>query len=277
MYFDPKTGQERSAHYMAWMHYARTGEQLSTGQWEAQQEQKYNQNHDERGRFTYPWNNQTRRGGSSSGLASGSASSRGHQSVQPKQTTAAPTRPASKLPEKEGQQAARPPKPKSMHEGRPRQRDGYSEWTQVGSHPAREYRTRSGSSVIDPRSGYPMLVPKGVSIRETVRQGEFFNGAFSREQQAIDAFQPGGRMDFQRTHSTLRLRSGEVAVDQRFVAIGNYNFGVYVAASGMSLEWALRGAGAVYFVQTRNGLHNARNESLIVSGYRDYMSGSVGD
>jgi hypothetical protein len=157
------------------------------------------------------------------------------------------------------------------------QREGYTPWTQVGSHPARVYRTKAGAAIIDPRSGKPMLVPQGVSISKTAREGEFFNGAVNREIQALDAFIPGGRMDFQRTHSTLRKRSGEIVIDQRFIAIGNYNFGVYAAASGMSLEHAMSGAASLYLIQTGISGGNRKNESLIASGYRDFLSKNVGD
>lgn len=261
--------EEKSTDRVAFMHYLRTGERLTA----AQYEQKFNQNHDELGRFTYAWNNTSGRGGGSNGsklprsAASGTAQRR----------TTTPTRPQSKPLPAQGRQGARSTQPAPSHAGRPLQREGLTPWRQVGSHPAREYRTRTGAAVIDPRSGYPMLVPQGVSVRKAAREGEFFNGALSREAQAIEAFQPGGRMDFQRTHSTLRRRGGEIAINQRFIAIGNYNFGVYAAASGISLKNALNGAATVYLIQTGIRGGNRKNESLIVSGYRDYLSGNVGD
>ncbi len=265
--------EEKSSDCLAFVHYLRTGERLTAAQFE----QKFNQNHDERGRFTYAWNNTAGSGGASGGSATRSTLPRSVSSGAAQRRTAPPAHPEPKQPSTQSQQRARSTKPMPTHAGRPLQREGYAPWTQVGSHPAREYRTRTGAAIIDPRSGYPMLVPKGVSISKAAREGEFFNGAIIREAQAIEAFQPGGRMDFQRTHSTLRRRGGEIVVDQRFIAIGNYNFGVYAAASGISLENALHGAAGVYLVQTGEFGGNPKNESLIVSGYRDYLSRNVGD
>ena len=45
--------EQKSAHRLAFEHYLRTGEQLTTVQWLARYESKFNQNHDERGRFTF--------------------------------------------------------------------------------------------------------------------------------------------------------------------------------------------------------------------------------
>lgn len=265
--------EEKSSDYLAFAHYLRTGERLTAAQFE----QKFNQNHDEIGRFTYAWNNTTGRGGASSGSTATSPLSRSFSSGTAQRRTTPPTRPENKPSPKLNPLRAPPTQPRPTHAGRPLQREGYTPWRQVGSHPAREYRTSAGAAVIDPRSGYPMLVPEGVSIQNTVRVARIYNSPFNRNPAAIAAFEPGGPMDFQRTHSTLRKRSGETTIDQRFIAIGNYNFGVYAAANGMSLENALKGAATVYFIQTRIRGGNPKNERLIVSGYRDYLSKNVGN
>jgi hypothetical protein len=155
-------------------------------------------------------------------------------------------------------------------------------FTQVGTHPARVYRTKAGAAIIDPRSGPPMLVPEGVSIRNTIRVARMFSSPLNREAAATAAFGRGAGMDFQRTHSTLRDRKGTRLIDQRFIAIGNYNFGVYAAASGMSLATALSGASALYATNI-TGDHsgpyfgNPRNSQLVVSGYRDHLARNVGE
>jgi hypothetical protein len=122
-----------------------------------------------------------------------------------------------------------------------------------------------------------MLVPDGVSISETARIGRTFNPPLTRETVAAQLFWPGGQMDFQRTYSTLRDRTASVMIDQRFIAVGNYNFGVYAAASGMSLSEALAGAHAIYAKQTLRGFENPRNDNLIRSGYWDYQRGNIGN
>ena len=265
--------EEKSFEYLAFVHYLRTGEHLTAAQFE----QKFNQNHDERGRFTYAWNNTSGSGGASGSSTTRSTLPRSVSSGAAQRRTAPPARPEPKQPSTQSQQRARSTKPMPTYAGRPLQREGYTPWTQVGSHPAREYRTRAGAAIIDPRSGFPMLVPEGVSVKNTARVGRIFSSPLNREAAASSAFLPGGPMDFQRTHSTLRDRQGETVIDQRFMAIGNYNFGVYAAASGMSLSTALKGAGTVYFAGTLRGFHNRRNEILIIRGYRDYISGDVGD
>ena len=122
-----------------------------------------------------------------------------------------------------------------------------------------------------------MLVPQGVSLANTVRVARIFSSPLNRDAAAVTAFVPDGPMDFQKNYSTLRDKQGNRLIDQRFVAIGNYNFGVYAAASGISLKRALDGAAVVYFRQTGRRGGNPRNESLIVSGYRDYFNGNVGN
>ena len=127
-----------------------------------------------------------------------------------------------------------------------------------------------------------MLVPEGVSIKNTVRFAKMFSSPFNRHAAGVEAFGRGGPMDFQRTYSTLRDRNGNTLIDQRFIAIGNYNFGVYAAASGMSLDTALAGGAGVYVLHL-GGDHsgpyggNPQNSRLIVSGYHDYKHGNIGN
>lgn len=45
--------EQKSANRLAFEHYLRIGEQLTTAQWSSKYESKFNQNHDERGRFTF--------------------------------------------------------------------------------------------------------------------------------------------------------------------------------------------------------------------------------
>ena len=46
--------ESKSAHQLAYLHYLRTGQRLTTAQWLARQERKFNPYHDELGRFTSP-------------------------------------------------------------------------------------------------------------------------------------------------------------------------------------------------------------------------------
>lgn len=236
--------EQKSASGLAFEHYLRTGQQLSAAEFESLHERKYNQNHDELGRFTFSGN----------------------------QTSGYRTSDRIPVP------VAKPSPRGAMREQvAARRSSGSSPFKQVGSHPARVYRTKGGAAIIDPRSGAPMLVPQGVSLANTVRVARMFSSPLNRDAAAATAFAPDGPMDLQRTYSTLRNKDGKRLIDQRFVAIGNYNFGVYAAASGMSLKKALAGAATVYAAQTLIFGGNARNESLIVSGYRDFFNGNIGN
>jgi hypothetical protein len=61
--------ETKSAHRLAFDHYLRTGQRLTTAEWTARQERKFNPYHDEIGRFTSPpgvtvsWGRQTRPSG----------------------------------------------------------------------------------------------------------------------------------------------------------------------------------------------------------------------
>lgn len=236
--------EEKSASGQAFEHYLRTGQRLTASEFDSLQERKYNQNHDELGRFTFAWNN-----------------AGGHRTSDRNPGPVARPSPRGAVRQPVGAARSSDPIP----------------FKQVGSHPARVYRTKGGAAIIDPRSGAPMLVPQGVSLANTVRVARIFSSPLNRDAAAATAFAPDGPMDLQRTYSTLRNKDGKRLIDQRFVAIGNYNFGVYAAASGMSLKKALAGAATVYAAQTLKLGGNARNESLIVSGYRDFFNGSIGN
>jgi hypothetical protein len=253
--------EEKSSNYLAFMHYMRTGERLTS----AQYEQKYNHNHDELGKFTYAAN-----ASGGNGASHHPPPARAHSRTS---SAPAPTHRAAVLPTR---QTAHPAPAATPQPRGSLQREGYTPWTQVGSHPARVYRTKAGAAIIDPRSGNPMLVPQGVSIRNTIGYG-LVNNSFLKREAATVAFLPDGMMDFQRTHSNLPRVHGVSTIDQRFIAIGNYNFGVYAAASGMSLSDAMAGAGALYRRNTGRRSSSSRNEILIVSGYRDFISNNVGD
>lgn len=269
--------EEKSFENLAFVHWLRTGQSLSADEMQALQERKYNHNHDDLGRFA------STGGGATSHSAMYHAPpprpiARSAGAPAPKPPgTATPTRPAATSTSTPTRQEARPAQTATGQGGHSLQREGYTPWTQVGSHPARVYRTKSGAAIIDPRSGRPMLVPQGVSIRNTLRFARVVGQGPNREGAAMSAFGEGGAMDFQRNQSTLRDRNGGTVIDQRFVAIGNYNFGVYAAASGMTLAEALAGARTRYLFATFRGLVNTRNESLLVRGYHDYLRSDIGD
>ena len=64
MPFD-RPAERKSADHLAWLHYLRTGQRLTTAEWLARQERKFNPYHDAQGRFTSPpgvtvsWGNRT--------------------------------------------------------------------------------------------------------------------------------------------------------------------------------------------------------------------------
>lgn len=265
--------EEKSAEHLAFVHWLCTGQSLSASEWHALQERKYNHNHDELGKFTVS-------GGQSAGHSAVFRSWAEHPASapapvpRPRSTARTPAARPAHVPLPTGITAAN--RVSAADSASP------SPFTQVGTHPARVYRTRAGAAIIDPRSGQPMLVPEGVSISNTIRVARMFSSPLNRDAAAAAAFGRGAGMDFQRTHSTLRDRKGATQIDQRFVAIGNYNFGVYAAASGMSLASALSGASALYAANI-GGDHsgpyygNPRNSQLIASGYRDYLARNVGE
>src|ERR1700741_3245044 len=51
---DHSTKERESVHRMAFAHYLRTGERLTSDEWLLSRERKFNPYHDERGRFTSP-------------------------------------------------------------------------------------------------------------------------------------------------------------------------------------------------------------------------------
>ena len=154
-------------------------------------------------------------------------------------------------------------------------------WSQVGKYPAQVYTRRDGTALRDRRSETAMLKPAGVSAQQTVKFAKAFSG-LQQNLAAAEAFRPGGAMDFQRTKSTLRDKNGEVMIDQRFIAFGNYNFGVFAAASHMSRNEALAGAAMIYRLdggRDQSGPYggNPINSGQIKQGYIDYMNNNLGE
>jgi hypothetical protein len=93
-------------------------------------------------------------------------------------------------------------------------------------------------------------------------------------------FHPGGPWDFQRRMSDARGPSGQVVINRKYIAFGNYIFGVYGAASGMSRTEVLAAAAIIYRLQTGHfgtGAYrgNPRNDELINEGYNDTLSGDI--
>lgn len=246
---------EKSDNLQAFEHFLRTGQRFTSAEWKCLRERKYNHNHDDRGRFTF-----------SSGYGAAQIGNN----------------PQTHKPAAGQASQHRQPAPSAKPSTGGGASGNLTPFTQVGAHPARVYRTKIGAAIIDPRSGAPMLIPQGVSMSNTIRAARMFGAALNRDPAASVAFETGGPMDFQRTHSTLHDKSGNKLIDQRFVAIGNYNFGVYAAASGMSLNHALAEAAVIFVGHTRTFgtgpfYGNARNSSLVVKGYHDFVHGNVGN
>ena len=142
------------------------------------------------------------------------------------------------------------------------------------------YRRKDGQVIRDERSKRAMLIPKGVSLSRTVKFARTFGSGINRGPAAAIAFGRGGSFDFQRTKSQLRDHDGNVLIDKRFIAIGNYNFGIYAAASGMSKNEALIRASAVYNTGSAKNssgafFGNPINERQILQGYDDYAGGQI--
>jgi hypothetical protein len=143
------------------------------------------------------------------------------------------------------------------------------------------YQRADGRLYIDDRTHAPMVRPNGFSIKNTVRSARMFSSVFNRGPAGMAAFAPGGVMDLRRQYSSLRDKAGNVLIDKRYIAIGNYNFGVYAAASGMARDTAQLGASVVYNLDSGKDSsgpygNNPVNARQIRQGYDDYMSGKLG-
>jgi hypothetical protein len=265
--------KEKSSEDLAFVHWLRTGQSLSSAEWGALQERKYNHNHDELGKFTFS-------GGQSADHSAVFHSWTSHPGRAP--APAPRPRSTARTPAARPLHATHPTGHTAGNRIPPALPTSPSPFTQVGTHPARVYRTKAGAAIIDPRSGASYVGP-GRRFYQKYDQGcphvQFTTKPRSRCHCGIRSRRG---MDFQRTHSTLRDRKGTRLIDQRFIAIGNYNFGVYAAASGMSLATALSGDSALYATNI-TGDHsgpyfgNPRNSQLVVSGYRDYLARNVGE
>ena len=95
-------------------------------------------------------------------------------------------------------------------------------------------------------------------------------------------FAPREKYDFQRINSGEgSLPTGAVLINRNYIAFGNYEFGVFAAASGMSKQWALNGAALVYGRSGARGggaffgMGKIKNEIAIKEGYDDYKKGNI--
>lgn len=251
--------ETKSAARLAFAHYLRTGRRLPDSGFESNKlklERKYNHNHDpENGQFAF-----------GSGETGGSASFArgGTPNIRPK--------------------AARPQSAGSVApQARARQKETQNHSKPVKQTAAVPYRRADGKVYMDPRSGKAMLKPADVKMEDTIQKAKLYRN--NRVAGAAYLFAPGQEMDFQRTKSNLRDKSGKVLIDKRYVAFGNYNFGAYAAASGMTLDEALFGASVVYHMTASKNRNfneqgpyrgNPRNSAIIARGYRDYEDGKLG-
>lgn len=137
----------------------------------------------------------------------------------------------------------------------------------------------------------PLLMPKGVSLADNVKQGEklrampsvFTPGFFLprydtifppvKEGAMIYWFAPGQPMDYQRT------RSSTDKINKAYIDFGNYNYGVVAAAAGYDVDQALFSAGVLNFLgggdHSGEMNNNPRNVLWIRMGYSDYKKGLI--
>lgn len=254
----PRTAETetKSAARKAFAQYLRTGQRLPESEFESKNLKiglKYNHNHDPRsGQFAFG-------PGGSASFARG---------------VVADIRPGTARPQSVGSVAPR---------ARPKAKETPDQSKPVNHADAVPYKRADGKVYIDPRSGKPMLKSAEVKMEDTIEKAKLYSR--NKIAGAVYLFAPGREMDFQRTKSNLRDKNGNTLIDKRYVAYGNYNFGAYAAAPGMTLDEALIGASVVYHMTARRGKNfnergpyrgNPRNSSLIIQGYSDYKSGKIG-
>ena len=157
--------------------------------------------------------------------------------------------------------------------------------------PGSKYVTLNGGTVLwtapyKHLKGGPMLVPADVSLSDNARVGQKILAAYNEDAkinsviaaEISDAkmaklFGRGGEMDYQRTYGS------HDKINNDYVDVGNYNYGIVAAAAGYS--WTYAAAAATVVNWTGGGDKsgrlgsNPRNLEIARRGYDDYKAGKI--
>ncbi|MBW0008277.1 MAG: hypothetical protein JO335_11270, partial [Sphingomonas sp.] len=134
----------------------------------------------------------------------------------------------------------------------------------------------NGRVIIDPKTGKPLPKPSNVSLADNAKAGEKLRGNsfWTKSKTLFGNFSRGGAMDYQR----VAARNG-VKFDKDLAAFGNFNYGLVVAAAGVSLDTALLGSGAENLKGGGNKSgpwgNDPENQYWIEQGYEAYQAGEV--
>ncbi|HEU5048458.1 MAG TPA: polymorphic toxin type 44 domain-containing protein [Rickettsiales bacterium] len=149
-----------------------------------------------------------------------------------------------------------------------------------------------GTTVIDPTTGKPILMPADVSLNDNAKWGEELSNSYLRSGHMFAAFMPDGSMDYQRTYSNQSDKNGNPLINRNYIDFGNFNYGVVGAAAGYSLSELLNAAATInsrnVFSSRTNivtnpfdtslekpWLSNPRNDKFIIMGYNAYINGKI--
>lgn len=132
-----------------------------------------------------------------------------------------------------------------------------------------------------------MLVPEDVSLADNAKFGERILSDYNatatvdpdaategRHAVMLKLFLPHGDMDYQRTYGT------EDKINQDYVDVGYYNYGMVSAAAGFSRQEAQMYAGVfnrLYGGGDKTGPYGNKKDYLpvLLRGYDDYASGRI--
>jgi hypothetical protein len=144
-------------------------------------------------------------------------------------------------------------------------------------------KLNDGSTVLNPNTGNPVLMPKGVSLSDNAKTGETLNSLPSifsgdvaspqKEQAMVNLLGTNGLMDYQRLYDGGKFNA-------TYTDFGNYNYGVVAAADGYTLPQAMLSAG-LHNVYVGNHdvnlpyLVDHSENTFIPMGYSDYTSGRI--
>ena len=125
--------------------------------------------------------------------------------------------------------------------------------------------------VINPNTNLPYPIPDNLDINRNIRFGESDPGKFGLGV----TLAPGSTMDYQRPDGLwLAITKDDVAF--QYVDLGNYNYGVVLAAAGYSLSdtiyWADKARGVMNWFTGAPPI-GFREITNITQGWNDYTSG----
>jgi len=168
------------------------------------------------------------------------------------------------------------------------------------SQPVDTLRRPSGDLVLNPLTGMPLIMPRGVSLQDNIATGRAMKenytkavnsvdesqgesdvnsqmaAEFARAMQMYAQFAAGKPMDYQRTSGYF---------NDLYTPFSSYNFGAVARAAGYSQEEALRAAGLYNWLRStgdKSGIYgnNPKNVPLIKQGWEqqpEFVQGSQGN